>query len=182
MSEQEIISLFGPTEDVVIEKLFNGEAEFAKKDYYLFYESNHDSMIKNFPLIQEIIKLLKRYFVILGIFTGKGRKTTDITLKKLDFAKHFDYVITGDDVLNHKPHPEGIFKIMKKSGITNNEKVLLIGDSPADIIAARGAQIKIASVLWDSYAKDMCLSLNPDYVFWSPLELYNFFQNLYEKN
>lgn len=182
LSEDEIISLFGPTEDYVIEKLFNGEAEAAKKDYYAFYESNHDSMTKPFPYIKEIILLLKKNFIPLGIFTGKGKKTTEITLRKLNFAQYFDFVITGDDVTNHKPHPEGILKIIEKTNVRENERVLLIGDAPADIIAARGAQIKIASVLWDSYAKEMCLSLNPDFVFYDPKELYDFIYNVYSNN
>lgn len=41
----------------------------------------------------------------------------------------------------------------------------MIGDAIADIKAARKAGIKIASVVWDSYAKEEIMNLGSDYVF-----------------
>ncbi|MHB8904621.1 MAG: HAD family hydrolase, partial [Melioribacteraceae bacterium] len=79
----------------------------------------------------------------------------------------------GDDVVHHKPSPEGIDVFVKKFNL-NPEKVLMIGDAPADVLAARSAGVKIASVVWDSYAKEKVLTMNSDYVFETVDELMKF--------
>jgi phosphoglycolate phosphatase-like HAD superfamily hydrolase len=50
----------------------------------------------------------------------------------------------------------------------------MIGDSPADIIAAREANVKIASVVWDAYAKDEVIKLNNNCIFYTVDELHQF--------
>ncbi|GIV45300.1 MAG: hypothetical protein KatS3mg036_0118 [Ignavibacterium sp.] len=71
-------------------------------------------------------------------------------------------IVTGDDVINHKPSPEGIFKFLETYNLNKNE-VLMVGDSLADIVAAKEAGIDIASVVWDSYAREEVIKLNPIY-------------------
>jgi len=53
----------------------------------------------------------------------------------------------------------------------------MIGDAPADIKAARATGIKIASVLWDAYAKDEVLKMESDYYFNTVDELRSFLIN-----
>ncbi|MBN1639088.1 MAG: HAD family hydrolase, partial [Ignavibacteriales bacterium] len=142
-SDEEIISLFGPTEDVILKKYFKDKYLVARKDYYDFYEKYHEEMVTQYPDLLEIIKKIKLEKIPIGIFTGKGKESTTITLKKINALKYFDMIITGDDVSNHKPHPEGINKFIGKFGI-ENERVLMIGDAPSDITAAKSANVKIA--------------------------------------
>ena len=82
-------------------------------------------------------------------------------------------IVTGDDIEGHKPSPEGIDLFVHKFNLNRN-KVLMIGDAPADINAARNAGVKIASVVWDSYAKEKILEMNSDYVFETVPELMKF--------
>ena len=109
----------------------------------------------------------------LGIFTGKGREASLITLRKLGVDHYFDLIVTGDDVLNHKPSAEGILKFVNHFGL-EKEKVLMLGDSVSDVKASREAGIKIASVLWDSYAHEEVKTLQSDYYFHSVGELKEF--------
>ena len=94
-------------------------------------------------------------------------------MEKLGIEKYFDLVVTGDDIEGHKPSPEGIDMFIQNFNLDRN-KVLMIGDAPADILAARNAGIKCASVLWDSYAREKVLSMNSDYQFETVEELKNF--------
>ena len=173
-SSDEIISLFGPTEDKILEDICGENFEHAKKDYYDFYTHNHH-MADLYPGINVILSNLKKKSVLLSIYTGKGRKAAVITLKKLDIHDFFDLIITGDDVKKHKPSSEGIEIFIDKFGL-NKEQVLMIGDSPADIKAAKAAGVKIASVLWDSYDKEKVLQLKSDFIFHSVEELKNFLE------
>ena len=50
----------------------------------------------------------------------------------------------------------------------------MIGDSVSDVKASREAGIKIASVLWDSYAQDQVKLMDSDYYFYSVKELSQF--------
>ncbi len=173
LTDEEVIALFGPPEDVILKEWFGDKFEEVQKDYYEFYENMHNKYAKIFPGIKEILEKIKSAGLPISIFTGKGRKTTEITLKQLGIYDFFDLIVTGDDVKNHKPSAEGIRMFLNKYNL-QPEKVLMIGDSPADIKAAHEAGVKIASVLWESYAKDEVLKMQSDYVFHSVDELKRF--------
>lgn len=174
-SNDEIVSLFGPTEDQILDKLCGQNAEKAKEDYYNFYTDNHH-MADLYPGIKELLEYIKSKKLYLSIYTGKGRKAAAITLKKLGIFKYFDLMITGDEVKEHKPSPEGIELFIDKFNLSK-EKVLMIGDAPSDIKAAKAAGVDIASVLWDSYSKEKVLKLKSDYFFHSVSELSEFIKD-----
>ena len=171
-TDSEIIGMFGPTEDVIIKEWCGDKFEEARKEYYNYYRSHHH-IAKLYPGIKEILDYLKRKNILLSIFTGKGRKASIITLEELGIKNYFDIIVTGDDVANHKPSPEGIMKFINKYNLKKDE-VLMIGDSVADVGAAKKAGIKIASALWDSYAAEKVKGLGSDYYFSSVDELRKF--------
>ncbi|MEJ2613974.1 MAG: HAD-IA family hydrolase [Ignavibacteriaceae bacterium] len=174
-TNEEIISLFGPTEDQILDRLCGENAEKAKEDYYNFYSENHH-MADLYPGIKELLKFIRSKDVYLSIYTGKGRKAATITLKKLEIFDYFNLIISGDEVKEHKPSPEGIELFIDKFKL-QKEKVLMIGDAPTDIKAARAAGVEIASVLWDSYSKEQVLKLKSDYFFHSVTELSEFIKS-----
>ena len=175
-TDKEITKMFGPTEDVILKQWCPDNYDAVRKDYYDFYEQNH-SMADLYPGIMEILDILKKINVLLSIYTGKGRDASIITLKKLKIYDYFDLIITGDEVKEHKPSPEGIMLFLEKFNLPK-ESVLMVGDSPADIKASRAAGVKVASVIWDAYAKKEVINLNPDYLFNSVAELKEFLQQV----
>jgi pyrophosphatase PpaX len=82
-------------------------------------------------------------------------------------------IVSGDDVENHKPSPEGIIMFLNKHNF-NPQDVLMIGDAPSDIIAAKESGVEIASVVWDSYAEEEVRKLNAKNLFHSVDELRDF--------
>lgn len=175
-TDKEITAMFGPTEDVILKQLCPDNYEEVRKDYYDFYEQNHH-MADLYPGIIEVLDILKRKNVLLSIYTGKGRDASIITLKKLKIYDYFDLIITGDEVKEHKPSPEGITLFLDKFHLPK-ENVLMVGDAPSDVKASRAAGVKIASVVWDSYSKEKVLSLSPDYLFNSVEELREFIKQV----
>lgn len=162
-SNEEIIALFGPTEDVILKQMFPDKFEEVRKDYYEYYHRNHE-IAQLYDGIKELLIDLKKAGMILGIFTGKGRTSSLITLNFLGIRDLFDMIVTGDDVVNHKPSPEGIIKFIRTFNF-KAEEVLMIGDAPSDIKAAREAGVHIASVVWDSYSADKVRELNKENIF-----------------
>jgi len=171
-SDDEIISLFGPTEDVILKEWCGDKYEEARKDYYKYY-SDHHGIAGLYEGIKELLHHLRSKGYPIGIFTGKGREASIITLSKLGVDHYFDLIVTGDDVENHKPSPEGILKFVHHFKL-NPERVLMIGDSVSDVIASKEAGIKIASVLWDSYGSEEVKALGSDYYFHTVEELKGF--------
>ncbi|MBT8377644.1 MAG: HAD-IA family hydrolase [Ignavibacteria bacterium] len=168
-SDEEIISLFGPTEDEILREWCGDQFDEAKEDYYSYY-TNYHSIAQLYPGIKEILEYLRNNKYPLGIFTGKGREASMITLKYLGVEKYFDLIISGDDVKNHKPSAEGILKFLNHFKL-KPKKVLMIGDSVSDVKASKEAGIRIASALWDSYGEEKVKTLESDYYFYSVGEL-----------
>jgi len=174
-SDDEIIALFGPTEDVILKEMCKEEYESARKDYYTYYKNNHD-IAQLYDGIKELIIDINNAEILLSIFTGKGRTSAIITLDELGLTHYFDMIVSGDDVENHKPSPEGIIKFLEKHNF-NPKEVLMIGDSPSDIIAANESGVEIASVVWDSYAEEEVKKLNSTNIFHSVNELRDYIFN-----
>ena len=173
-TNEEILKWFGPTEDVILKEFCGDNYEKAREEYYKFYSDNHNRFMADiYPGMKEILDELKSRGVLLSIYTGKGREAARITLKKLEIYDYFDLIITGDEVKEHKPSPEGIEIFLEKFKLDKTE-VLMIGDAPSDIKAAHAAGVKVASVLWDSLAKHHVLKMNTDYVFNTVAELKQF--------
>lgn len=161
----EITAMFGPPEEGTLEKIVGKQnIDAALEDFLEFYRSNHSAMARLYPGITEIFEFLKQKNVLMAVFTGKGRHSTLITLNEFDIKKYFDIIVTGNDVINHKPSGEGITKILNYFGLAA-ENVLMVGDAVADIIASREAGVPVAAVVWDSYGKDRVLKMEVDYLF-----------------
>lgn len=173
LTKEEIIALFGPPEDIILAEWFGDKVEQVKEDYYKFYTDNHNSMAKEIDGLEAVLQLIKSKAIPMAIFTGKGRKTSLITLEKIGMLDYFDMLVTGDDVQNHKPSPDGLVKIVDHYKF-NPEEVLLIGDAPSDIEAAKSVGVKSATVLWDCYAEEEVFRLNSDYYFSTVNELKEF--------
>lgn len=161
----QITAMFGPPEEVTIEKLVGfPKYEAALADFLDFYRKNHNALARLYPGIVEILEFLKMRGIIMAVFTGKGLKSTLITLEEFNIKQYFDLIVTGSDVKNHKPSAEGIRKIINYFGL-KEENVLMVGDAVADVKAAHEAGIKIAAVVWDSYSKEKVLQMDVDFVF-----------------
>jgi pyrophosphatase PpaX len=171
-SDKEIIGFFGPTEDVILKELCKENYDAARNDYYKYYKENH-SIAQMYEGIRELIIDLKNHNILLSIFTGKGRTSSLITLDELGITEYFDLIVTGDDVQNHKPSPEGIIKFLQEFDL-NPKEVLMIGDAPSDIKASKEAGVHIASVVWDSYSEIEVRKLNGENIFHTVEELRNY--------
>lgn len=164
-TDEEITAMFGPPEEGALAEIV-GEAklERAMQEYLKYYRAHHKDLAQLYPGILDVLKYLKRRGIHLAVFTGKGICTTTITMQSFGLMPYFEFVVTGNDVENYKPSAEGVLKIMKYFSVRKDE-VLMVGDSVGDVKASLEAGIRIAAVLWDSYAKKKVLRMRTDFVF-----------------
>ena len=81
----------------------------------------------------------------LGCITNKSSRFTGPLLEGTGLAKYFDIVVSGDTLPEKKPHPLPLQYAAKFFGVPV-EKLLLIGDSLNDTLAARAAGCPIFCV------------------------------------
>ena len=170
-TDQEIIKMFGPPEeDALLSIVEKGDVDEAMVEYLAYYRGHHAELAHLHRGMKDVLDFIRASRRKLAVFTGKGRHTTDISLEELGIAQYFDFIVTGNDVCNHKPSSEGLMKILDHFSL-RPEDALMIGDGVSDIKAAREAGIKVAVVLWDSYAGGKARTMETDYAFHTVQEL-----------
>ena len=171
---EEITPFFGPSEDSTWAKLLPPEQiEGALKAYYSYYRRNHDEVIL-YEGIPELLEGLSEREIPLAIVTGRGKRTTDITLELCRLGPFFQEVVTSDDLTHPKPHPECVLEACRRLGV-QPAQALMIGDSPLDIQAGRSAGAATAAALWGTFGLGGPLEqARPDHRFPSPRHLESF--------
>lgn len=175
LTPKEVIALFGPTEEEIINELFGESAEEAIAEYFNYYEKNHGIAALH-DGIAPLLDFLSEQGAFIAAFTGKGRRSAEITLKELGIFDKIGILISGDDVTKKKPSGEGINTILQFYGL-KPEEAIMIGDSTADIKAAREAGVAVASVLWDCYSIDAVKGMNGEMLFNTVEELRGHFKH-----
>lgn len=154
------------------------QIDVVMNDYYKYYRGEHNALASMYSGTIDILDFLKTNNVVIALFTGKGRKSTDITLEEFGLSKYFEITMTGDDVDVFKPSGDGIKKIMEKFSL-NSDEVLMVGDAVGDFKASREAGVHIASVVWDSYAKEEVMKLQSDFLFHNVPEFFDWLKHIY---
>ncbi len=96
----------------------------------------------------------------MALVTGKGEKSTAITLSQYGLDSLFAVVETGSPSGPRKP--EGIRNVLTKLNL-KPEEAIYVGDTPSDIIAARKANVLAVSAAWANSADIQQLKeLHPD--------------------
>ncbi len=165
LTDEEIIKLFGPVEDVIIRNhLRNKEkVDQAIEDFYDHYEKGHNREFEYLSEIVEMLDVLKDMDMNLGIVTGKSRRSLTLSLEIMNLYDYFDVTISGDEVKAPKPHPEGIQKLLN---LLHNEpsEVVFVGDSQADITAGSSAKVTTIAAQWFSTVQSSMYETKPSHI------------------
>lgn len=148
LSNEDIKAMFGPSETGIIkENLIHLNKEQAIEMYYEKYLENHMQLVKQNHEIDDLLKYIKKLGLKLAIVTGKAKRSLDISLKALQMEELFEVLVTGDDVIDPKPHPEGVINALTLLNV-QKEDAIFIGDSEADIVAGLQAGVVTIGVQW----------------------------------
>jgi phosphoglycolate phosphatase len=93
--------------------------------------------------------------------TTKGTPTTRIVLEKFGLLPYFDHV-QGTDGFPAKPNPDVIFAALNALGASTAD-CLFVGDSSADMEAARRAGVKSCAVTYGYGTQQALAEWKPDY-------------------
>jgi len=115
--------------------------------YKEHYRTIHTQKTVLLPNVKEAIELASS-FATLGVVTTKTGKYSRELLEYFELMKYFEVLIGYEDVQNPKPDPEPIVKALNQLNYSSEESsAFMVGDSTADLVAAREAKIRNIAVL-----------------------------------
>jgi phosphoglycolate phosphatase-like HAD superfamily hydrolase len=129
----------------------------------LRYEELHCRWPSPFEGIAEILASLKAKRIFVGLITGKGERSTNLTLKNYGLENYFDVVKTGAS--SGPVKDRRIEEVIDEFSLDRKE-ILYVGDAPSDLKACRDCNIKIAAAAWAPTANVAELQqMRPDFLF-----------------
>ncbi|MDF7798297.1 HAD family phosphatase [Pontiellaceae bacterium B1224] len=94
------------------------------------------------------VELIKSIPVRLPVALCSGALREDILpiIENLGIANAFSQLVTAEDTPKSKPHPAPYLLAIKKLGIEDPATAVAIEDTPAGILSAKGAGLKVLAV------------------------------------
>ncbi len=96
--------------------------------------------------LASLLKEIKKANMKTALVSSSGRQVIDAILKKLNLTEYFDVIVSGNDVIDKKPHSEPYIKAMKALQVLSEESIA-IEDSDKGITSARNTGIFTCGVL-----------------------------------
>ena len=134
-----------------------------------YYGQQRD--IRPFEGVEAVLRTFHDGGFQMGIVTSKLAWGATDELTTAGLLQYFHTVVGADDTDSHKPDPEPIFLALDRMVADRPGDAVFIGDSPADIWAARNAGIRSIAALWGTLDTGLVLDATPDFTARSPGEV-----------
>lgn len=145
-STADILEMFGPSEEGVIERRVPLEVFPAALQNYLDrYTELHKLACEPFPGVMRLLAALERKGIRRGVVTGKGKGTAEISMRAMRLAPHIEALVTGSAAGAEKD--EAMRQMLAAWGIDPAEAAY-VGDMPYDMQAAREAGLRPLAAAW----------------------------------
>jgi pyrophosphatase PpaX len=138
--------------------------------YRDFQIGQHDTLIKPFPGVAEMLRELRGRQRRLGLVTSKREGFARRGLALFGLEALFEIAIFHDDTARHKPEPDPLLLAAARAGLTPAD-VVYVGDSIHDVAAGRAAGMRTVSVLWGPFDRTVLERAGPDHIVERPEDL-----------
>lgn len=173
---EEVLTFFGRPLRDGMEYFSPQHWEEMIRAYREFNLANHDQLARPFPGVREALEELHRREYWLAVVTSKARPVTEMGLRLCGLEHLMDVVVCMEDTSVHKPAPDPVLKaleLLRRKGWTGRkEEVLMVGDSPWDVAAAKAAGVATAVVAWSLFDPEKFDAGRPDFILQAMDELY----------
>jgi len=97
----------------------------------------------------------------LAIVTSGSRSRVSREVEQCVLKDAFSVIICNEDIVNKKPHPEGLERAMRQMNVAPSQ-CAYVGDAPEDIEMGRRGQVMTIGVRSDYPSSARVLSAQPD--------------------
>jgi pyrophosphatase PpaX len=122
------------------------------REYRKYYMKHHHENTTIHPSAKMVLRKLKAEGFKLGIITSKYREPVMDILSHFGISELFDVIVTGYEVIAHKPAADIVLEAAKRLG-ANPKECVVVGDSPLDVQAGKRADSFVIAVLSTTYTR-----------------------------
>lgn len=148
---EQVGALVGDGLAALLQKALGDHSEAKLAAASSIYQDHHaqqcTELVVAFPGVREHLSQWQWEGRRLGVVTNKPVKFALRVLEHLNLTTFLPVVIGGDSTLARKPDPEPVVEALAQLGGQAND-AMMVGDSPADILAGRAAGMRTAAVLY----------------------------------
>ncbi len=128
-----------------------GRQPIGRRDEFItLFAKRADEVMANLTVlyaeVPPVIQILRENGIKLGIVSTKFRYRIEGILEREKLLHHFQIIIGGEDVKEHKPHPQGLIKAIDRLRCAPSS-VVYVGDSVTDAEVAERANAPFIAVL-----------------------------------
>lgn len=152
------------TLEVLSPDLTHQQIQHLLSTYEAIYLAEGEDKSSPFPKAAETLAKLYSASLILVVVSNKAVAAVDTALERFQLKQYISMVIGDTKTLRKKPDPMAYTDFIKpKFNDINPKQILMIGDTPADLLFAQNIG---ADSCWAEYGygdKKACLALHPTY-------------------
>lgn len=119
-------------------------------DKWVKYVNEYEDGAKLYDGFKEVIELLDKNGILLGIASSKMKNQYEIDFFKTGLQRYMKSVVLAEDTENHKPHPEPLLKAVELLNISPKDAIY-VGDTIADYKASKEAGMDFALATWGAF-------------------------------
>ena len=149
-SEADVAALLGAPDDGMIAQLVG--AAHMPKLFDIYVDLFAKRPVSLYDDARALLIALRGAGIELAIWTGRGERTTNALVERLGLRPLLRMIVNGTEVVNGKPHPEGLQRILDATRIPASEAAM-VGDSASDMRAANALGVAAIGAAWDSRAR-----------------------------
>lgn len=138
--------------------------------YRAFNLAHHDTMVRPFPGVVEMVQRVHGAGRRLGLVTSKNNAGARRGLALAGLDDVMEVIVGADDVTRHKPDPEPVLQALRLMGVDARDAIY-IGDSHHDMASGRAAGVRTLAVCWGPMHRDRLIASGADVVCATPDEV-----------
>ena len=151
---EQVANFVGKGADVLVHRALTGRAdgtappelfEVARGSFYAHYARENGLHASVYPGVLEGLRAMRAQGLRLAVVTNKPSDFTAPLLERCGLLAFFELLVSGDTVPRKKPDPMPMLHVCERFGLPP-QRMLAIGDSMNDALAARAAGIPVVAV------------------------------------
>jgi len=124
--------------------------------------------IRPFEGVPEVLDVCHEAGLPMAVVTSKVSWGATDELSQAGILQYFAAVIGFDDTEQHKPDPEPVYAALERLLVDDPSRAVLVGDSPADVFAARNAGCRSVAATWGTLDEELLRDACPDFLATTP--------------
>jgi HAD superfamily hydrolase (TIGR01549 family) len=132
--------------------------QMAQVELQMQSEKN-SAKVQAYEGIHSSLATLQKNGARMAVWTGRDLVSALMILKNTGLESYFDLCVSGTCVVNHKPHPEGLHRIIEYWNC-KPESVVMVGDHDVDMVGAKETNVYSVRVSWGDAQPTECKLAN----------------------